>query len=109
MASFDLRTGEMLELEDITPSINTVLELGETHFRRAHGIDPDTDWSETPWFYDTSGFVLSKEFGITSEGLVFWYDAYEIASYSEGPSRFAIPWQDLREVLTPAMQEEFFK
>ncbi|MBD3167402.1 DUF3298 domain-containing protein [bacterium] len=107
MASFDLATGKQLDLEDIVHAPEKLPALGEKFFRRAHGYSHDTDWAETPYFYETGGFVLSEKFGLTEEGLVFWYDPYEIAPYSEGPSRFAIPWDALQRILTSAMHEEF--
>ena len=31
-----------------------------------------------------------------NNGLVFWFDPYEVTSYAGGPTRFVIPWEVVR-------------
>lgn len=44
---------------------------------------------------------IPKQFAITSNGLLFSYDPYEIAPYSEGTVQAEIPTGDLIDILSP--------
>jgi hypothetical protein len=40
-------------------------------------------------------FTLNDNYGFRKEGIVFFYNVYEIGSYAEGPTEILIPYERL--------------
>ena len=45
------------------------------------------------------GLTLPDNLGVVEDGLVFHWDAYEIAPYSMGPIDVALPYEDLEAII----------
>lgn len=50
----------------------------------------------TEWFWG-GDFFLTDNFAVLKTGLVFYYQAYEIAPYAYGPTSLFIPWDKLKK------------
>ena len=93
--NFDLATGKMLGLDDILrPGYRAALDtLGERQFVKVYGREG---------FEITPGqFQLSDDFSIQRDGLVFYFDVYEIGPYSAGVQEVFLPFAALGEWLKP--------
>ena len=53
--------------------------------------------------YRFDGIRDSQEFYLTGEGLVIFYQPYDIASWADGYVRFLIPYDQLRDMLRPEL------
>ena len=58
---------------------------------------PNEPLTKDGWFEDS--FILSKNFAITQEGLLFSYSPYEIKSYADGYTYFILPYYMLRDII----------
>lgn len=96
-------TGLTLNLNELlapeaAPKLNA---LAETAFRRVRGIPVGRSFSEAGFTFPNGTFTLPRQWGATENGLIFYFNSYEIAPYSEGPTEFALPWSALREIIKP--------
>jgi hypothetical protein len=99
--SFDLRTGEVLQLDDVMrPNSRASLTgIVEQQLRKDFHIDSKTPLSEAGFFVDK--LELNDNFFIGHNGMGFLYNPYEIASYADGPIRIFIQWNQLQSLLNP--------
>ena len=44
-------------------------------------------------------FHLPENIGLNDEGVIFFYNVYEIASYADGITEFTIPFSDIESLL----------
>lgn len=94
-------TGLTYTLEEIlapgaAPKLKT---LAEAAFRRVRAIPPGKSIAEAGFTFPNGSFALPREWGVTENGLIFYFNPYEIAPYSEGPTELTLPWRDLREII----------
>ena len=95
--SFDGRTGAPLTLDDVVaPGKRSELEaLAEAAFRERHELAPDADLAEAGFSFEEGRFALTENFAITAEGLVFYYNSYEVAPYAFGATEIELGWDEL--------------
>ena len=96
--NFDLKTGRVLTWEDFTTNPEALKKLAEMHFKMARDLPPSADLVEEGYFWDES-FTLPQNFELKEEGIYFWYNPYEAASYSEGPTDYLITWDELGKLV----------
>ncbi|MFN4079323.1 MAG: RsiV family protein [Saprospiraceae bacterium] len=94
IASFDTRTGKQLDWEDLVADQSALRNLAEKAFRKeradafAEGFD----------FDETFVFDLPQNFGLTEQGILFYYNPYEIGPYAMGATEFVIPFEELGDL-----------
>jgi len=72
---------------------------GEQIFRKEKAISPVTNFEEAGFWFKDNKFVLNENFGIKDDGLVFYFNAYEIAPYSMGPTEIFIPYNEIKNLI----------
>lgn len=102
LVSFDVDTGRLLGAEDLTRDVEGLAAVAEAHLRSDRGLGPDDDLEAAGFWLPEGGFTLPDNMGVVAEGIVFHWDAYEIAPYAMGPIDVTIPVADLTEVAAPA-------
>lgn len=93
--SFDPASGARLRLGDIADraGLDSLRLLGEAAFRAERGVSADSTLESANFFvWDDTGFLLSENFGVMRSGLVFHYNAYDVAPYASGPTTITLPW-----------------
>lgn len=100
--SYDPKTGKRYELgEWFKKGYETPLQaLGEKAFRKARHLSAEVDLNDAGFTFD-QGFQLNDNYAATPEGLVFYFNPYEIASYADGPTELVIPYSDLKDWILP--------
>lgn len=93
--SFDPTTGEILSLDKLVTNKNGLLALCEKIYRK----DKAEAFKQGFNFTKDSPFKLAKNFAIVPQGVMFYYNPYEIAPYAIGESEFTIPFSDLDKVM----------
>ena len=95
------RTKNELTLEQfLKPGFKRALTIaGEKQFRKVHEISDASGLSENGFEFPDDEFQLNSNYGFTLEGIMFVYNAYEIAPYVLGPTRILIPYQEIKEWL----------
>jgi hypothetical protein len=107
--SLDVPTGMTITLSDILmdDQVKALNEIAEHEFRKLKQVAPDKGLDEAGFWFDDGKFELNDNFAITGEGLVFYFNSYEIASYADGPTRLVIPGEDLKPLLRKDRLEWF--
>ncbi len=91
------KTGAEITLDDVLKSgYNEVLRnLGEKVFRKVREIPDTASLNENYFEFPDDRFELNQNFGFKKEGIVFFYNSYEIAPYAAGPTEVLIPYEEL--------------
>jgi hypothetical protein len=92
-------TGEEVTLRSVLkPGHDMVLTSeGEKAFRTARGLSEMDDLAEHGFEFRNGAFQLNTNYGFKEEGIVFFFNPYEIAAYAVGPTEIVIPWEVLGE------------
>ena len=98
---YDRETGEELYLDDILASSEEELNAIVTRmFEERHG--GEVTWEkELEYISENAGFLedhhlKAGDYYLTDEGLVYYFGAYEVASYAEGMPEVLIPYNELK-------------
>lgn len=89
--SFDLATGNLIQLDDRF-DMDRVKQEAEKRFRKQNDLSADADLNDAGYLFKDGVFSLPENMALTPDGLLLIYNSYEVASYSEGPTRILIPY-----------------
>jgi hypothetical protein len=97
--NIDPRTGEEFTLDNFfKPGYSQALtNLGNKVFRQTRQLADTSSLSENYFEFPEDRFQLNENYGFKEEGVVFFYNSYEIAPYAAGPTEIIIPYKDLKE------------
>lgn len=101
LANFDVSTGRMLKLSDlILDSGRDQLDAaGERAFRRVRKVAPGIDLNAAGFWFDRGEFKLNDNFAVTPTGMLFFFNAYEVAPYSFGATSISLPWSEVMPLI----------
>jgi len=93
------RTGAEFTLDNfLKPDYHEVMtSLGNKIFRKSRELADTVSLSENYFEFPEDKFELNKNYGFKKEGIVFYYNSYEIAPYAAGPTEVLIPYDDLKD------------
>jgi hypothetical protein len=93
------RTGHEFTLDNLLkPGYNDALtNLGNKIFRQTRQLADTASLSDHYFEFPEDKFQLNKNYGFKKEGVVFFYNSYEIAPYAAGPTEILIPYEELKE------------
>lgn len=74
-------------------------DYAEDLFRKKNDIPDDEPINSTGYFFDNDSFQLPQNIGIHKNKIILRYNAYEVASYSEGGIRIEIPREEANQFL----------
>ena len=88
-----------LQIEDMVDSSGRVAirKMLEAKLRRLNGIDAGSSLRENGFFIDE--LALNDNFYINNDGIGFYYNVYEIASYSSGSFTLFLPFAEIKQGL----------
>lgn len=94
--SYDLRTGEPITLDKILAEgyERTLNEAAEIEFRMTKEIPPGESLKERGYWVEEGQFSLNENFAIINKSLIFYFNPYEIAPYSMGPTELELKLTD---------------
>lgn len=90
--NFDASTGELLSFDDLFNDKEGLTKVIKTHF------EEETKASETAYFFGEP-FSLPANIGFNDEGIICFYNVYEIASYADGITEFIVPFDAVETYL----------
>jgi hypothetical protein len=96
---FDLKTGFSLKPEDLFTDVKSFTALAETKFREKFKIPANKSINSTGMLFEKSKFRLPNNIFYTKDGLLLYYNAYEAASYADGPKELLIPYSIANDYL----------
>ena len=97
--NFDRKTGQALTLADMVSDTTALLQVVEKAFRKQQDLSPQNNLEEQGYFLRDGRFFLPGNVGMSSKGMVFYYNPYEIAAYAIGPIQVTIPYEQLNGIL----------
>jgi hypothetical protein len=101
--SYDLQTGEPITLNAIfsPAALAEVEHLAEVDFRRARGVPPGASLEEEGFWFEEGQFALNDNWAIVDDGLLFYYNPYEVAAYAAGPTEVVVSAPDVARLALP--------
>lgn len=97
LITFAAATGDSLLLDDVlrVGARDALTGFGERVFRRTWHIAADSSLQDAGFWFEPDGFQLTDNFLVSDSGLIFLYNAYEIAPYSMGPTELYLPYDSI--------------
>lgn len=99
LLTLDLNRGTSVGLPDLVFDGPGFRRLAEHAFRRSRGLAPDEPLSTSGLLFPRGEFFLPKQVALTSDGLLFVYQPYELGPYAAGTIQFILPTPHLQTVL----------
>jgi len=99
--NFNSLDGKKLNLSDLlVASYGAELDnIAEKKFRREKELGTEANLEEAGFWFKQGKFSLTENFGIKNDGLVFYFNSYEIAPYAMGPTEIKIPYAEIRNLI----------
>ncbi len=91
--NFDMGRAAELESEELFSDLEAFRQVAEAAFRKAHDIPGGKEINSTGFMFEENQFHLPEQIGFTPEGLLLYYNTYEVASYADGPIELTIPYK----------------
>ncbi len=95
----DKTSGKELKLQDIVKNTGSIKKLAEKNFREQYEILPNSSLNDQGFWFEEDEFTLPTNIGISNDGLEFYYNPYEIAPYSMGPSNILLPFSKIENLM----------
>jgi hypothetical protein len=86
-------SGKLLSFNDLFTNKSELTTKVKSYF------EEETEGNTTSYFFGEE-FHLPANIGFNDEGVIFFYNVYEIASYADGITEFTIPFEDMEPYLT---------
>jgi len=96
---FDLGTGKSLGTKDIFTDVKSFTALAETKFREKYKVPSGKSINSSGFMFANDKFILPQNIFFTDKGVLLYYNAYEAASYADGPKELLIPYSVANDYL----------
>jgi len=96
--SFNLKTGNKIVIPDSTVQHQLTI-IAEKEFRRMKNIPDGQPLSSAGYWFEKDEFYLNDNFAIIDEGLIFYFNSYEIAPYALGPSEILLKGDEVENLI----------
>lgn len=95
------QTGARVQLDDVLkPGYkNTLTQIGEKVFREQRELADTASFKSNAFDFPDDKFQLNKNYGFTKEGILFYYNSYEVGAYAAGPTEVLIPYTEIKDWL----------
>lgn len=101
--NFNNGTGQALRYDDFVSDKKAFARIAREKFLEAKGWKGNETKEETGLFVDLDSLPLPGTIGFTENGLVLFYNLYEIAPRSYGTTEIVIPYLELTTLLKPGI------
>lgn len=100
---FDANSGNTLEWADLFKkgAADSLRHRAERQFLSNNNIDTASGYEEAGYWFEENRFALPSNFRYQQDGLLFTYNVYEIAPYSEGRLNLQFTYAEIRDLLKP--------
>jgi len=100
--SFIKPQGKQITLADLTydyRAFEQLVALTEEHFRFSFELLESENLTDAGFHFLDGQFHLTENFAFTEYGLLFYFNAYEVAPYATGPIAIELPYEDLEYLI----------
>ena len=91
--------GQLLGLTDFITDVEELNRIAEPIFRQANELQPNESLNDFGYWFTDDKFSVNDNFHFTDEMMVFYYNTYEIAPYSGGPTELQVPVTNIKHLL----------
>ena len=95
------RTGAEFTLDNllIADYQDPLTQVGDKIFRQSKQLADTSSLIDNYYEFPEDRFELNKNYGFKKEGIVFYYNNYEIAPYAAGPTEVLIPYDQIGDLI----------
>lgn len=100
-SNYYLATGEEIPLDECFQKDyeNQLNSIAEKIFKQQKKLSMDSDLSSAGYWFDEDKFELNDNFAVLKNGLLFYFNSYEIAPYALGPTELVIPYSEIDQLI----------
>lgn len=103
--SFD-STGRQLTLPQMVTDTTRLRSLTEKEFRKVRHIAGDKTLADAGLFVSDNQLPLPQNAALTGQGLLLYYNPYEIGPWAFGSTELLLPYAQLQDLLKPAYRQK---
>ncbi|OIQ19338.1 MAG: hypothetical protein BM557_06440 [Flavobacterium sp. MedPE-SWcel] len=96
---FDPKTGHHFANREIFNDLKGFTDYAEKKFRKQLNIEAMDSINSTGLLFEDGKFSLPNSILFTDKGVMLYYNAYEISSYSEGTKELVLPYEEIEQYL----------
>lgn len=96
---FDAKTGDEMHMRTFVSDTVELIKRVEAAFRKVEKIPTGVDLEEEGYFLSNHQFFLPANYIFNKNGILFYYNPYEIAPYVKGAIQFTIPYEELNGIV----------
>jgi len=96
---FDSKTGKVILNDALFKNKKEFKAFAEKEFRLKYKIPAKANINATGLMFENDIFNLPQNIFFTSGGLLLYYNAYEAASYADGPKEILFPYEKVSKYL----------
>lgn len=97
---FNPADGKELAVSGIIKDMDAVTLLAEKKFREKYNIPADKPLNSAGYMFENDKFTLPANIFVTRDGLLLFYNVYEIAPYAEGTREVLLPAGEIKNYVT---------
>lgn len=97
--NYDVKSGRALGLTDVFSDTVALARTLTECFIAQKELDASVPLLEQGYFIDNNQLPVTANFALTPDGVIFYYNVYEIAHYAYGPSQVTVPYADLKDIM----------
>jgi hypothetical protein len=90
---FDAQNGKRLTQEEIVRDVPALLRAAEPIFRSVRRLSAAESLADAGFWFPGDTLNLPANIGYAEEGLVLFYNPYEITSHAGGTTEVVVPWK----------------
>ena len=87
-------SGKVLTVSALVSDTNAVRPLLEAGYKEAKGMKPEESIRDL-LYPELEKLPMPANVAVLPQGLIFYYNAYEVAAYAVGPTEIVLTWEQL--------------
>ncbi len=92
---FDAKTGHSVTNQTLFKNVKAFADYAERKFRTKFGIGQSEPLNSKGFMFENEEFILPETIIFDKNGLLLFYNPYEIASYAQGPQELLLPYSEV--------------
>ncbi len=95
------KTGARVSLNDVLKPgyTNALTQAAESIFRKKRELADTASLKNNAFDFPDDKFQLNKNYGFAKDGIVFYYNSYEVGAYAAGPTEVIVPYTEIKDWL----------
>jgi hypothetical protein len=103
---FNPYNGKELTIADLIKDKDSITMLAEKKFREKFNIPAGKSLNSAGYMYNNDIFILPANIFVTKDGLLLFYNVYEIAAYAEGTRELLLPYDEVKNYVSENLLEK---